>query len=536
MLQNLTVLISTIFLGIFLSSCHSVSEVNNDQIFRYNCHENIETLDPAFGRNLRGIWVMNQLFNGLVSLDDSLQIQPDLAYRWEQSKNGSRYTFYMRDDVYFHESSIFGDTKTRRVTAQDFVYSFDRLKNPQIASPGRWTLDQVKDYYAKNDSVLIINLKKSFSPFLGILSMKYLSVVPHEAFNQPSNSFGSKPIGTGPFYMKRWEKNLKLVLRKNKNYFEQDQQGNSLPYLESVAITFVPDKQSEFLLFLQGKLDLLNSLDLSYKDELLTTTGELRKKYHNSIRLSKSPYLNTEYIGIYMGGQSSEIQSKNIRQALNYGFDREAMIRYIKNNVGYAANSGFIPNGLNKHIGSVGYSYHPQKAKALVEEYKQISGNLKPTIRLSTDANYVDICEFLQKSFYEIGISISIEVLPPPALRQAKSSGKLELFRASWVADYPDAENYMLPFYSKNFTPFGPNYMHFSSKEFDSLYLEVVKEKNELKRNTLFQKLDQIIIDEAPIIPMYYDQAIRFTQPNVKNMTMNPVNMLNLKKVYKSTR
>ena len=164
-----------------LGGCDSKKITSDKHIFRYNAHENINTLDPAFARDLRSIWAMNQLYNGLVRLDDNLQIQPDIAKQWKILDQGTKYRFVLRNDVYFHESdTLFGAQKTRRVVANDFVYSFDRIQDAQLASPGLLTLDQVADYKAINDSVFEIKLKKPFSPFLGILSMKYLSVVPRE--------------------------------------------------------------------------------------------------------------------------------------------------------------------------------------------------------------------------------------------------------------------------------------------------------------------------------------------------------------------
>ena len=103
-------------------------------------------------------------------------------------------------------------------------------------------------------------------------------------------------MGTGPFKFKRWEEGVKLVLRKNELYFEHDADGNQLPYLEAVAITFLPDKQSEFLQFAQGNLDMLNSLDPSYKDELLTATGKLKDNYEDRVKTITGPFLNTEYL------------------------------------------------------------------------------------------------------------------------------------------------------------------------------------------------------------------------------------------------
>ncbi|MBL6646506.1 MAG: ABC transporter substrate-binding protein [Flavobacteriaceae bacterium] len=515
-------------------SCNSNKPTSDQDVFRYNTHENINTLDPAFARDLRSIWAMNQIFNGLVRLDDQLNIQPDIASSWEILDQGRTYRFTLRNDVYFHESdALFGDLKTRRVIAQDFVYSFERLQDPKLASPGLWTLEHVSNYEAVNDSVFVIKLKKPFSPFLGVLSMKYLSVLPKELKHAHQYPVGIKPIGTGPFYLKAWMPNLKMVLRKNSNYFESDQNGNPLPYLEAVSISFVPDKQSEFLLFLQGKLDLLNSLDVSYKDELLNKKGQLQDRYKNKYQLLRSPFLNTEYIGIYMDAEIPEVKSRALRQALNYAIDREEMIQFLKNNIGYPADQGFVPKGLNAKMNVTGYRYDPEKAMELIKEFKKNHNNKTPELTLSTDANYVDLCTYLQHAYEKVGVKLHIEVMPPAALRQAKTNGKTALFRASWVADYPDPENYLLPFHSANFTPNGPNYTHFSDAEFDREYTNIVQTTDAKLRNHKMTYLDQMLIEEAPFIILYYDEALRFVQPKVQGMTINPINMLDLRKVYK---
>ena len=524
------------FVSIFLIclfGCSSNNKIDNQLVFRLNVHENINTLDPAYARDLRSIWAMNQIFNGLVRLDDELNIQPDIATHWEISEDAKTYLFYLRDDVYFHTSEIFGDQKTRVVTASDFVYSFDRIKDKKIASPGLWTLESVKHYEAVDDNTLKIELTHPYSPFLGILSMKYLSVLPKELDDLPNNTISTKPIGTGPFYVKAWMQNLKMVLRKNKLYFETNEKGEQLPHLESVAITFVPEKQSEFLLFLQGKLDMINSLDASYKDELLDKNGQLQKKYRNSIKLLRSPYLNTEYIGIYLDNNKAEIQSIDLRKALNYGLDRKEMIRFLKNNIGSPATKGFIPDGLNTNLAVRGYSYNIKKAKELVEQFRIDSGIQNPTLSLASDENYVDLCTYLQNTYNQIGITINIEVMPSAALREAKSNGKLELFRASWVADYPDPENYLLPYFSDNFSPNGPNYTHFKNKTFDEGYKEITATLDADRRNKLITSLDQQLVDTTPFILLYYDEVLRFTHPNVEGMKPNPTNMLDLRRVKK---
>ena len=521
-----------IFVFISFLSCSKDSLVNNDNVFRYNEHSNISSLDPAFASTLRNIWPVNQLFNGLVQLDDSLNIKPDLSESWEISKDGMTYLFKIKKNTSFHKSIVFGKDSIRNVNAFDFEYSFNRLKDPKLASPGAWVLNNIENFKASNDSVFSIKLKSPFAAFLGILSMKYCSVVPKEAVDYYKSKFGKNPIGTGPFKFKKWEENIKLVLRKNNLYFEKDSKGIRLPYLEAISITFLPDKKSEFMEFAQNKIDFINSIDSSFKDQLLNVNGDLKEEYLKSINLLTGPYLNTEYIGFFLGKKESILQSKKLRLAINYGFDRKKMMKYLRNNIGYPANNGFIPLGLQKKR-TKGFEYDLKKALQLIKEYKDENGNQSIEIVLSSDANYLDIVEYIQRELLKIGINIKINILPPSSLRQAKSNGKLEMFRASWIADYPDAENYLSLFYSKNFTPNGPNYTHFKNNLYDRLFFEGIIEQSKDDREKIYSKLDSLIIEEAPIIPLYYDKIMRFSQKNVVGLETNPINQLNLKRVYK---
>ncbi len=502
-------------------------------VFRYNEHANIQTLDPAFAKDLRTIWATNQLFNGLVQLDDRLEVLPDIASSWELTDTGKTYTFHLRMDVHFHRHPLFGSERTRKVVASDFVYSLNRLQDPRVASPGKWVLEHVQNFSAVNDSTFVIQLKQPFPPFLSLLSMKYCSVVPKEAVSYFGTSFRSHPIGTGPFQFQLWVENTKLVFRKNNAYHERGVLGQRLPYLEAVAITFLPDKQSEFLQFVQGNLDFLNSIDASYKDELLTEKGELTAGYQDRIDMRSGPYLNTEYLGVYLDAENPAAQSLKIRQAINYGFDREKMILYLRNGMGTPAVNGFIPKGMPSFDQMNGYTYQPKKAKELLRSYSEETGDLNPSITISTNSQYLDLCEYIQRELEKLGLRVSLDVMPPSTLRQSKVQGKLNLFRGSWVADYPDAENYLFIFHSKNFSPDGPNYTHFSNPEFDQLYETAIKTTDRKIREELYHKMDRLLMQAAPVIPLYYDQVVRFTQKNIQHLGINPVNQLHLKQVRK---
>jgi len=523
-----------VFASCLLVSCSTKNKKHDENaVFRYNEHANITTLDPAFAKDLRTIWVTNQLFNGLVQLDDSLNVQPDIAHSWTISEDGKIYAFNLKKGIKFHKHILFGKDSTRSVVASDFEYSFNRLLDPEVASPGKWVLDFVEKFEAKNDSTFVIRLKQPFPPFLSLLSMKYCSVVPFEAVAYFGDTFRANPIGTGPFKFKLWVENTKLVFRKNNNYHEKDENGVRLPYMEAVAITFLPDKQSEFLQFIQGNIDFMSGIDASYKDDLLTSEGELKEHYKNQIDMVSGPYLNTEYLGIYLDAAEKEVNSLKIRKAINVGFDRVKMIKYLRNGIGTPAINGFIPKGLPSFNNMKGYTYQPNKAKELVQSYIAETGNLNPTITISTNSQYLDLCEYIQRELQRTGLHVNIDVMPPSTLRQTKVSGQLSIFRGSWVADYPDAENYLFIFHSKNFSPNGPNYVHYSSKEFDALYEKAIQTTNLKKRHVLYRQMDSLIMAAAVVIPLYYDEVVRFSQKNVKGLGMNPINLLNLKRVKK---
>ena len=519
---------------LFLGCTTSAVESKTKQVFRYNEHKNIGALDPAFAKDNADISAVNQLFNGLVQMDSVMNVVPAIASSWEISENATVYTFELRSDVYFHTHDLFGVNQTRTVSAHDFVYSFDRLRDPKLASPGGWVLQNVKSYKALNPHRFQIILKAPFPAFLGLLTMKYCSVVPKEIVTHFGTNFRSNPIGTGPYKFKRWEENNKLIFRKNNRYFETNNRGEKLPYLEAVSITFLADKQSEFLQFIQGNLDYISGLDASYKDDILRADGTLKQTYNSSVKMLRAPYLNTEYLGFYMDSKLPEYQSKLIRQALNYGFDRSKMMKYLRNGIGIPAEGGFIPKGLPGHNENSGYNYQPKKAKQLLETYRKESGNLQPTLTLTTTSNYLSFSEFIQRELQSIGLTIQIEVMPPSSLKSAKSNGKVDLFRASWVADYPDAQNYLSLFYSGNFAPNGPNYTHFKDDQFDKWYEQAMLETDQTKRINLYRKMDALVLKKAPVVVLFYDEVIRFTSIDVTGLGINPTNLLELKHVQKN--
>ncbi len=528
---------------VILSCGRQRQENETRKVFRYNEATGISSLDPAFAKDLSNLWAVNQLFNGLVQLSDGLQAEPCIARSWEITDDGTVYTFHLRNDVRFHNHPVFEQGRGRRVTAGDFEYSFRRIANPAVASPGAWVFHHVAAtdngpaFKAIDDSTFRIVLSQPFPPFLGLLCMQYCSVVPAEAVEHFGPDFRRNPVGTGPFQLSYWKEGVKLVMVKNPSYFEIiDNQ--RLPYLNAVAVTFLIDKQSAFLEFVKGNLDFLSGLDPSYKDHLITRRGELNPEYADRFTMLTLPYLNTEYLGFLLDTATREpeadpLQILQVRQAMNMGFDRVKMIRYLRNSIGTPGIYGIIPPGMPSFdsAGMTGYTYDPARARQLLRDAGYPNGEGLPDITLSTTADYVDICKFIQSQLAEIGIRIRIDVTPSATIRELKAQAKLPFFRASWIADYPDEENYLSLFYSKNFCPAGPNYTHFANPEFDALYERSLHEEHDSLRLECYRNMNQLMMQESPVIILYYDRVLRFVQKNVKGIGINPINLLTLKYV-----
>lgn len=509
-------------------------------IFHYNEFRGIASLDPAFAKNQATMWPAHQLFNTLVEVNDSLRIIPSLAKKWQVSPDRLVYTFYLRNDVFFHDDDAFVNGKGKKLTAADVAYSFARLMDRQTASPGAWifnrNVDSLQPFTAIDDTTFQLKLLRPFTPMLGILSMQYCSVVPKEAVEKYGSDFRRHPVGTGPFRFVAWQEGQALVLAKNAHYFEKDSNDNRLPYIDGIKITFYDSKATEFLLFRQGKLDFINDIDPSFKDEVLTKQGVLRKDWLGKVQLQTSPYLNVEYLGILVDSsnplvKNSPLRLRKIRQAINYGFDRRKMILYLRNSLGTPAESGFVPLGLPSFDSSLvkGYHHDPAKSRQLLAEAGFPEGRNMPVIKLLTIAIYADMADFIAKQLGELGIPVQVEVVQISLLLEMTANARALYFRASWIADYPDAENYLSVFYSKNPSP--PNYTRYKNPDFDALYEKALVEENDSVRYSLYRQADQLVIRDAPVVPLWYDKVVRLVQPAVDGFKPNALNLLELRRV-----
>jgi len=540
---TICLLVISFMLSMIFASCNSGG--NQDfNVFHYNESAGISSLDPAFAKNQSNIWAVHQIFNTLVATDDQLNIIPSLAKSWQFSADNKQISFSLRQDVFFHDHPAFTKGKGRKMRALDVVYSFERLINPQTASPGAWIFSNIIDtlhpFEAVNDSLFVLRLRKPFVQILGVLSNQYCAIVPREAVEYKQLSFRSHPCGTGPFRFFKWVEGEVLMLKRNVKYFETDEKGQPLPYLDGVSITFLNNKATEFLEFRQGKFDFVNDIDPSFKDEILLKSGKLRKQWEGIIALHTGPYLNTEYLGFLMRHNShvpgAVLQLREVRQAINCSIDKRKLMLYLRNSIGIPAEKGFIPPGLPGYdtAAAYGYVYDPAKAKRLLKEAGFNASNPFPEIILSTVPVYADLAAYIALELQNVGIPLKVEVVPKSLLLTQMANNRVVFFRGSWIADYPDAENFLSVFYSRNPSP--PNYTRYNNPAFDEIYEASMQELDLDKRKKMYGQMDSLMMEDAPVIPLWYDQVIHLVQPNIEGFHLHPLNLLELKRVRKEVK
>jgi peptide/nickel transport system substrate-binding protein len=528
-----------------LLSCNSSDSNQHKTVFNINLDEGLTSLDPAFCRNHNTIWMDNQLYNGLVQIDDSLKTSPCIAKSWEISPDGKTYTFHLRNDVSFQDDAHFKNGIGRKVTAADFAYSFSRLIDPKVMSSGSWIFsDKVagkQAFEAVDDSTFRITLKQPFAPFISMLTAQYCSVVPKEVVEFYGKDFRSHPVGTGPFKFKYWKEGEVMVLLKNEKYWEHDNKGKQLPYLDAVRATFIDDKQTSFMEFIKKKLDFFNDIDGSYRDDILTKSGQITRKYKGQFVISTGPYLNTMYLGMLVDTtlpivKHSPLRILKIRQAINYAIDKQKLIKYLRNSLGTPGNQGFIPKGMPgfNETAIKGYSYNPARAARLLAEAGYPNGTNMPPITLTTTVAYHNLIEYIQGELDRANIKTKIEVTQGASLREMVAKNGINFFYGSWIADYPDGENYLSVFYSKNKIPFGPNYTGFNNREFDHLFEQAYNVKDDEQRYALYRQMDNVIMAHAPVVVLYYDKRVNLYQNNISGYSLNAQNLLTLKRVKKT--
>ncbi|MEO6695514.1 MAG: ABC transporter substrate-binding protein [Ignavibacteria bacterium] len=555
-------LLLLIFIITLTSSC-SKKEDFKSKTFNLNLNQGIESLEPVMSNSVQMIWGLAVMMEGLVEFGKDKNIEPCIARSWNISDDALTYTFNLRSDVYFHDNACFPNSVGRKVTSGDFKYCLERVNDPKSKTRGQWVFrDKIKgaqefiDFLSGkgtvevkdisglkvvNDSTLQIELTKPFSPFLSILTMSYAYVYPKEAVDYYKDKFGQNPVGTGPFKFVKWDVDKELLFEKNLKYWQKDEKGNSLPYLEGVKITFTQSSETEFLDFQNGKYDYHDPSSETY-DQITDDKGDLIDGQKKSYTLTKQPWLQTVFFGLMQstelpaGKESPFVKNKKLRQALNYAVDRNKILKFVLKNRGTPASNGPIPFGMPGYNPDIkGYTYDKEKAKQLLSEAGYPAGKgLNLTLVTGNEEIQKTIAIAFQEQLKDFGINLQLEQMLQATLVSKQEEGVFPFWRASWGADYFDPENFMALFYSKNITPKGPNRVGYSNPVIDKMYEDALVITDFNERQKIYDEMQKIVIDDAVWLYIYYNQKIYLLQKNVDGFFLDGLNIINLKHAKKN--
>lgn len=562
--SNVSVVWILLFTFLTFQCCKNVDNIPEHQVFRYNEDVSVNTLDPIYIKSQSEIWIGSQIYEGLVALDSNLQPVPKIAKHWEIIDSGRVYKFTLNRNIHFahfKQSNFQGKAikiENRPVRSYDVAYSLYRLLDPKNTSPGSWIINDKMDFpsssnkgktdysefctqkrgpiFCPNDSVVILRIKKAFPAFLSLLATNYAWVVP-----EGSVDLGVNPVGTGPFFLRKWETDVKMVLLKNPHYHKFEGQ-QRLPFLQAVNISFVKSKQTAFMQFMSGQFDFFNGVESSFRDKILSPEGEIATEYRNKIQGIITDFLNTEYIGFHLGdslnGMPNPYLDFNFRKCLQLAIDRKAMLRFFRNGLGRVGGAGFVPPSLlNTEPKSIELDLDLAERYLKKSKWYQNPERYSP-LQLTTTTDYLDMAVYMQSAWKKLGIPVEINLQTGGMLRQLRQAGKLGMFRGSWIADYPDAENYLSCFYGEYAAPNGPNYTRFQSKTYDSLFQKLAfgvvnNPKQDSIRKVQMYSANAILKEEVPAMVLYYDKSLRLIQKNVVGLGNDPINRLDLRRVRK---
>jgi len=494
---------------LFILSCSHESRLNGNVYYRLNA--NPSTLDPALIVDVTCGSISAKLFNGLVRLDENLNIIPDLANKWSISKDGLTYTFFLKHGITF--------SNNRELKASDIKYSFKRILDPKTRSPNTWVLEKIagaRDFMeGKNDDVaglklvsdhiLEVRLGKPFSPFLYLLTMTAAYVVPEEEVKMWGPDFSSHPVGTGPFILKEWLQNRELRLVKRDDYFGQKIK------VKGIVYRIIPEDLTVMTEFELGNLDIMAipaSAFAKYRDDT---------KWKNLITAVKG--LNTYYLG--MNCSRPPFDNRDLRRAMNLAIDRKKLLMAYYEERGRLA-AGPVPDILRKWDAPESYGYDPGKAEKIVRE----GGFTGATVYLyitSDQQEVVDMAEFIQAYMKKIGLDVKIRQLEWSAYKEAVNKGEADMFWLSWWADYPDPENFLFPlFHSSNFGSAG-NRTRYRNREVDRLIELGQVSRREVDMRRYYEKAERLIVNDAPWVFFWHKTDYLLRQPWIKGYQIYPI-------------
>lgn len=518
-------------------------------------NEAYQTLNPHKVIDANSFHVSSQIFESLLKFNNkSLALEPSIANSWEVDETETKYTFKLKKGVFFHDADCFDNGKGKELTAKDVEFTFLHLaKNIEHSTQNTFlkNIEGIDDYRSGvtqnisgitvvDNHTLLISLVKTMSSFPYFLAHLNTAIVAPEAIEK----YGDEAkIGTGPFkYVPELDTEKSIALVRNENYHLKDSANIQLPYLDTVIFSYVSNNNEQLTLFNEGKIDYLLGLPAeSIKEVVENQISDFQNKPPKYI-LDRFPNMATVYLELVTTNEP--LNNIKIRQAIAHAINKQKIVDKILKGEGIYGNHGIVPPAIKKYNSdqTKGLVYDVDLAKKLFAEAGYTNGDDFPTLTLKTNGEgtiNTKVAFELQKQLKSsLNINIEIEIVSLQTKIEDSKIGKGDIFVSGWLADYPLPSNFLslvdgslVP--EDNTQPSYPNSSRYNNKIFNELYMEAITTLDENERNAKLLEIEQIAIDEAPVIPLWYAEKYVLQQSNVVNLKSNPMYILDLTKVYK---
>lgn len=558
-------------IAVFFTSCSNSTsdnsagrEAKGDKVYggtlRINETEQYQTLYPSGITDVGSAHIANQIYEGLVKFNPKdLSVIGSLAEKWEINDAGTTYTFHLKKGVMFQNNECFPEGKGREVKASDVKYSFellctdskdnsnfsatfkDRLAGANKffeASKGKpnGSLDGLK---VIDDYTLSLTLDAPSSSFLYALASPAASVIPKEAVEK----YGvDAKVGTGPFMFVENTANDNVILKRNEAYHGMDSLGNQLPFLDSVVISFLPTKKQELDNFQNGDLAMVIGLPSeSIKDMVESQIADFQNKPPKYV-LERSPEMASQYYEF--NTTTVPFNNVKVRQAFSYAIDRNRIIEEVLKGEAYGPGvNGICPPSFKGYdiTKITGYDFDAEKAKKLLADAGYPNGKGFPKVKIelnSGGSKNANVVLEIQKQLMDVlNVNVDFEVVPQKQKLDDAKFARAEIFRAAWIADFPSPENFLWILDGSSVPadatqPSFPNTARYKSAEFDKLFDEGKSAKTQEEAYAAFLKAEQVMINDAPVMVLWYDENYRLVKSNVRNLFSNPMRYRDYSQVY----
>jgi ABC-type transport system substrate-binding protein/DNA-binding SARP family transcriptional activator len=484
--------------------------------FRWRCPY---TLDPALCTEYVSALVVEQMFSGLVSTTPKLDVVPEVAQRWQILEGGRRYRFHLRPDARWSDGAP--------LTAHDFEYAWKRVLDPAtggipselLAIKGARAFHQGESANADRIGVqaldaatLDVELEEPVSHFLYVLTTLNACPVPRhviEAFRAAWTD-ADKIVSNGPFRLETWDRGVGMKLARNPFYA-----GRCRGNVEHVVLHFPQDPSTQDLStplaqYLQGGLDVLTLTDASVHE------GDRIRRQFAAEYLS-APWLFTTYLGFVVSRPPAD--DVRLRQALALGVDREELANVILRGMYAPGSGGFVPPGMPGHSPQIGFPYDPDRARQLLAAIGYADGSgLRVLDGLSVPPIDPLITEYLQTQWHEnLGIQVAWDVADWPPFSRQLEQDPPHLYILARFADWPDP-SYFLPARNER------RRNRWASQAYEDLVEQARQVLDQETRIELLHRADRILVQEAPILPLFYGRQHLLVKPWVSSFPVSALN------------